>query len=324
MPQLTDQQIAKLIEAGATDEEIIALGQEGGGAPEESGWGSTIGAGLAAGGAAALALAAKKYGLGKVFDTANNIRRQGMLTGLAIPKSLLGNLGAGITTSIEEGSTAPLKEMLRLPTNVRNAVDAFKRGATYQGQPTSKWAIPGRILGATDEAATAALQRAGIAPEAAAKTMLQSEVDLGPQVRGALDTRLGQYLVPFRRTPINQAVGALDTMSDWSDRGKVAANAAALGGGFITGEESEGVGPTIAGTALMGRRGLPFAGASLIGKLAKGDSRREAAKVMQGASPVSDYSITEGISGPAEGLIQGDPTASVPVPAILRLLGIVK
>lgn len=318
MPQLTDQQIAKLIAAGATDEEIIALGQEGGAAPDEGGgWGSTIGAGVAAAGAGALALAAKKYGVGKVFDTANNIRRQGMLTGLAVPKSLLGNLGAGITTAIEEGSLAPLKEMLRLPTNVSNAVSAFKRGATYQGQPTSAWAIPGRILGATDEATTAALQRAGIAPEAAAKTMLQSEIDLGPQVRGALDTKLGQYLVPFRRTPINQAVGALDTMSDWSDKGKVAANALALGGGFATGEGTEGVGPTIAGTALLGRRGLPFAAASMLGKLAKGDSKREAAKVMQGASPVSDYSIQEGIAGP----VTGNP---MPVPAILKLLGIVK
>lgn len=318
-PQAQEKLVAELLAAGASEDEVNAiLDEQSGAAPAEGGgWGGTIGAGLAAGGAAALALAAKKYGLGKVFDTANNIRRQGMLTGLAVPKSLLGNLGAGVTTAIEEGSLAPLKEMLRLPTNVRTAVDAFKKGATYQGQPTSAWAIPGRILGATDEAATAALGRAGIAPEEAAKTMLQSEIDLGPQVRGALDTKLGQYLVPFRRTPINQAVGALDTMSDWSSKGKVAANAAALGTGFLTGEESEGVGPTIAGTAAFGRRGLPFAAASMLGKLAKGDSKREAAKVMQGASPVSDYSITEGIAGP----FAGNP---IPTPAILKLLGIVK
>lgn len=318
-PQAQEKLVAELLAAGASEDEVNAiLDEQSGTAPAEGGgWGGAVGAGLAAGGAAALALAAKKYGLGKVFDTANNIRRQGMLTGLAVPKSLLGNLGAGVTTAIEEGSLAPLKEMLRLPTNVRTAVDAFKKGATYQGQPTSAWAIPGRILGATDEAATAALGRAGIAPEEAAKTMLQSEIDLGPQVRGALDTKLGQYLVPFRRTPINQAVGALDTMSDWSDRGKVAANAAALGTGFLTGEESEGVGPTIAGTAAFGRRGLPFAAASMLGKLSKGDSKREAAKVMQGASPVSDYSITEGIAGP----FAGNP---VPTPAILKLLGIVK
>lgn len=331
MPQLTDAQLAKLIEAGASDEEILQLSQESGAAPDEgSGMGTALGVGLAGAGAAALAVAAKKYGLGKVFDTLNNVRRQGMLTGLAVPKSLLGNLGAGVTTAIEEGSTAPLTEMLRLPTNVKNAVAAFKRGASYQGQPVAQTGLagllnlPGRFLGATDEAAQMALGRAGQAPEQAAKTMLQNEVDLGEGVRNALGTRLGQYLVPFRRTPINQAIGALDTMSDWSTKGKAAANAAALGAGFVTGEESEGVGPTIAGTAMMGRRGLPFAGASLIGKLAKGDSRREAAKVMQGASPVSDYSITEGISGPAEALIQGDPKAAVPIPAIFRLLGIVK
>jgi len=317
MPKLTDQQIANLIDAGATDEEILALSQEAEAAPEESGMSSGMGAALAGGAALALGVAAKKYGLGKVFDTLNNARRQGMLTGLAGPKSLIGNLGAGVTTAIEEGSTAPLKEMLRLPTNVKNAVTAFREGGQYQGQPMSAWALPGRILGATDEAAQAALGRAGIPAEQAAKTMLQSEVDLGPQVRGALNTKLGQYLVPFRRTPINQAVGALETMGDWSTPGKAIANATALGSGFATGEETEGVVPTGLGAAFFGRRGLPFAAGSALGKMAKGDTKREAAKVLQGASPVSDYSIAEGIQGPFEGNFGQKP-------AILRLLGLDK
>lgn len=316
MPKLTDAQLQALLEAGATDEEILALSSEPDAAAEDSG----PGLGTAAlAGAAALGggLLLKKYGLGKVFDTLNNVRRQGMLTGLAVPKSLIGNLGAGVTTAIEEGNIDPLKEMLRLPTNVKNAVQAFRAGGQYQGQPMSKWAIPGRILGATDEAAQAALGRAGIPAEEAAKTMLQSEVDLGPQVRGALNSKLGQYLVPFRRTPINQAVGALDTMSDWSTKGKAAANAAALGSGFVTGEETEGVVPTGLGAAFFGRRGLPFAAGSMLGKMAKGDTNREAAKVMQGSSPVSDYSIIEGIQGPLEGNFGQRP-------AILRLLGLDK
>ncbi len=147
--------------------------------------------------------------------------------------------------------------------------------------------------------------------------MLQSEVDLGPQVRGALNSKLGQYLVPFRRTPINQAVGALDTMSDWSGPGKVIANAGALGAGFETGENTEGVVPTALGTAFMGRRGIPFAAASMLGKMAKGDTKREAAKVMQGSSPVSDYSIIEGIQAPFEGNFGQKP-------ALWRLLGLDK
>jgi hypothetical protein len=313
MPKLTDQQLANLIDAGATDEEILALSQEAEAAPEESGMGAGVGAVLAGGAALAAGLAAKKYGAGKVFDTLNNVRLQGMLTGLAVPKSLLGNLGAGITTSIEEGSLAPLKEMLRLPTNVKSAYNAFKQGATYQGQPTSAWALPGRILGATDEAAQAALGRAGIAPEEAAKTMLQSEVDMGPQIRSALNTRAGQYLIPFRRTPMNQAIGALETISDWGTPGKAAANAVALGSGFGTGYETEGKGPTVAGTALLGRRGLPFAGAALLGRLAAGGTGRDAADLMQGASPVSDYSITQGIAGP----FSANP---IPKPALWNLL----
>jgi hypothetical protein len=206
--------------------------------------------------------------------------------------------------------------MLRLPTNVKNAAAAFKRGTTYQGEEATKWALPGRILGATDEAAQAALGRAGIEPKRAADIMLQSPLGKN-RMTDALDTPLGHYLVPFRRTPINQGIGALETMADWSTKGKKAANAVALGGGFLTGEETEGVGPTIAGTAALGKRGLPFAAASMLGKLAKGDSKREAAKVMQGASPVSDYSVQEGVAGP----FTGNP---IPVPAILKLLGIVK
>ena len=320
MPKLTDEQLMKLMEAGATDEEILALSQEAEAAPDDSGpgWGT---AALAGAGALAAGYVAKKLGLGgvagKVFDTANNIRRQGMLTGLAIPKSLIGNLGAGVTTAIEEGSTAPLKEMLRLPTNVKNAVQAFREGGQYEGQPMSKWALPGRILGATDEAAQAALGRAGIPREEAAKTMLQSELDLGPQLRSALGTKLGQYLVPFRRTPFNQLAGGLETMADWGTTGKAAANAAALGGGFATGEETEGVTPTALGAAFFGRRGLPFAAGSMLGKMAKGDTKREAAKVMQGASPVSDYSLIEGLQAPLEGNFGQKP-------AILRLLGLDK
>jgi hypothetical protein len=314
MPKLTDAQLAKLIEAGATDEEILTLSQEDEGASSGVGGMLTAGAGALAAGGAALALRNPgiRAAAGRAWDTANNIRRQAMLTGLAIPKSLLGNLGAGVTTSIERGSLEPLKEMLRLPTNVKNAAAAFKEGATYQGGPVPRWALPGRILGASDEAAQAALVRAGLAPEEAAETMLQAPLGEN-RITNALQTRVGDYLVPFKRTPINQGIGALETMSNWSTPGQAAANAVALGAGAVTGAESEGVGPTIAGTAAFGRRGLPFAASSFIAKLLRGDSGREAAKVLQGASPVSDYSIQQGIAGP----LSANP---IPKPALYNLL----
>jgi hypothetical protein len=102
-------------------------------------------------------------------------------------------------------------------------------------------------------------------------------------------------------------------MSDWDSVGKTAANTAALGSGFATGYESEGKGPTIAGTALLGRRGIPFAGAALLGRLAAGGTGRDAADLMQGSSPVSDYSITQGVAGP----FSANP---VPKPALWNLL----
>ncbi len=277
---------------------------------------SGIGPGMLAGGAAALgagalALAAKKYGVGPLLDTLNNVRRQSMLTGLALPKSLLGNIGGAAMESIERGSMGPLKEMLRLPTNVKNAVAAFKEGATYQGVPASAWALPGRLLGATDEAAQAALVRSGLSAEEAATAMLQTPLGKN-RITDALSTPLGNYLVPFRRTPINQGIGALETMNDWSTPGKTAANLASIGTGAATGYGTEDKTTPALGAAAMGRRGGPFLGGALAGRLAAGASGRKAADVMQGISPVSDYSISEGIAGPL--------ALTIPKPALWRLL----
>ncbi len=293
---LTDREMQELIDLGASDEEILALDQEGAAAPAE---GSGVGGMLAGAGALALgagAIAARKK-IGPALDVLNNIRRQGMLTGLALPKSALGNVGGAAMESVARGDINPLKEMLRLPTNVKNAVAAFKRGTSYQGQPSSAWAIPGRILGATDEAAQEALVRGGLSAEDAAEAMLQAPLGKN-RITDALSTRLGDYLVPFRRTPINVAIGGLETMSDWGTKGKAAANALSLGSGFATGAGTEDKLPVALGAAAMGRRGAPFAGAALLGRLAAGKTGRAAADTVQGLSPVSDYSISEGVAGP--------------------------
>ena len=264
---------------------------------EGGGFGGMLAGGAAALGAAGLAVAAKKYGVGPVLDTINNIRRQGMLSGKALPKSLSGNLGGAAMASIERESTAPLKEMLRLPTNAKNAVAAFKAVSHYQGQPSLPGflGLPGRILGATDEAAQMALQRGGLTAEEAAKDMLQEPLGKGLEF---LNNPLGDYLVPFRRTPANAFKGAFETMNDWSTRGKKVANVAALGGGAATGAATEDNTVPVFGAAAMGRRGIPFLAGALAGRLASGASKRNAADLMQGVSPVSDYSLSEGVAGP--------------------------
>ena len=266
---------------------------------EESGIGGLLAGGAAALGAGALGYLARKK-IGPTLDVLNNVRRQGMLTGQALSKSLSGNLGAGVMESVERGSTEPLKEMLRLPTNVKNAVAAFKRGTSYQGQPSAWWQLPGRVLGATDEAAQAALVRGGLSSDDAARATLQSEVDLGPRVRKALASRGGQYFMPFQRTVINQGVEGIETIHDWKGAGKTAANLASLGAGFATGAgtDPDSIAPVAYGTAFMGRRGAPFAISALLGRLAQGASGRQAAEATQGLSPVSDYSISEGVAGP--------------------------
>jgi hypothetical protein len=153
--------------------------------------------------------------------------------------------------------------------------------------------------------------RAGIS-QTMQPTMLQSEIDLGPQVRGALDTVRQSHPLPSHSLSIKGR--RADTMSDWSS-GKVAANAAAFGRGFVL-ARNRGVGP-------QGRHGSALVDVGCHLPLhqwwvssQRGKCKREAAKVLQGASPVSDYSLQRAWWTRYR--------KSIPVPAILKLLGIVK
>lgn len=321
MPQLSDQRMRELIDAGATDDEILQLSHEGASAPADEG-GSIMPWLLAGGGALAAGAGALALHNPALLKTAGqgfmDLRRMSMLSGLAPLKSLLGNIGGSAYSSIERGSLNPLKEMLS-PTTAREAVAAFKQGPNYAaaGPATgiTKFNIPGRIMGALDEASQGALQRAGLTKAEAAREMLQTPLGKSPLTESLANNPVADYLVPFRRTPFNQLSEGLGSFKpeNLATTGQRAALATALGTGAVTGATVEDPKTIALGTAASGRRGLPFALAAGATRALTTGSKRKGADVIQGMSPVSDYSLSEGVLGPVV-----DPTQLIPKPAALK------
>lgn len=277
-----------------------------------------IGAGVA--GAAGLALhsprAAKAIGTG-----ISELRQMSMLTGLAPLKSLLGNVGGTVNASIERGSLKPLRELLSGQT-LEDVVSAYKKGSTYSDAasgPVSKFVnklgipTPGRVMGAMDDASQAALQRAGLSAKDAAKEMLQAPID--QEFSKALNNPVARWLIPFRRTPFNQLKEGMSTFNA-DTVGKKAALAYNMGTGAVSGataEEPQTVGLT---AAASGRYAVPHVMAAGLARAAVSGSKAKGAALMQGLTPVSDYSLSEGVLGPAM-----DPTKIIPRPAAVSAYG---
>ncbi len=285
---------------------------------------------LLGGGAAVLgggALLMHNPGLAsKIGKGAMDLRQISMLSGLAPLKSLLGNVGGSAMESISRGSMAPIREMLSSQT-AREAIDAFKAGSHYAdtanpGGIMEKLNLPGRVMGALDTAAQGAYKRAGMSGAEAAAANLQAP--LPETFSKALDSPAGRYFVPFRRTPFNQFAEGFSTMkpSNLETMGQKAALGTSLASGYATGAEVDDPKSIALGTAAMGRYGLPFAGAAAAGRYMSTGSKRKAADVTQGLSPVSDYSLSQGVLGPLTGDIMPKPAAIPAIEYLKSLLGL--
>ncbi len=278
---------------------------------------------LLAGGAAALgglALLAKLKGVVDAVDTdsaivgVNALRMQSMLSGFAVPKSILGNVGASAIASMERGTVKPLKEFLSMKT-VKDAVNAYKEfgqagpmaeGATIPYVPT-----PGRIMGAIDVASRNSLQRGGLSATEAEKAILQSP--LTGRVAKAMDSPLARYLIPFRRTPFNQFFEGLDTMTAANIKEHPALNALVYGAGAAHGAATaDDPYPTSIGlgTAAAARYGLPYTVAAIAGRQLMGGKGSE--RLASSALPVSEYGFASGITQPLRPFTH---------PGIMALLG---
>ena len=265
---------------------------------------------LGGGGAALVAMLLRKPGgLQKAFSTANTIRQQLMLSGFAPLKSLLGNVGGTAIQAAETKSMEPLRQLFSRQTG-RDIAEAYKNPSFHPSYGTDlpKWLpTPGRAMGALDMATQKALVRAGSTPEEAARTMFQAPVT--GRLGDVLESEAGRYLVPFRRTPVNQFLEGFDILKTRQHPAILAgtAGAGAVHGAATADERypfSIGL-----GTAAAAKYGVPYALGALAGRtLASG---RQGAGIAGTILPVSEYGIQQAIADPLQPLRE---------PAALRAL----
>jgi hypothetical protein len=260
--------------------------------------------GMAAGGAllaGAAALATRNPGaLSSLFKTGNAVRQQLMLSGLAVPKSMLGNTGALVNTAIERRTMQPLKELLSGRV-FKDAVGSYRAGRTGGPAPgvTLPGPNPGKVMGAMDDATQQALQRSGLTADESAREVLQSPLGENFGKFGdALEGPVAAHIMPFRRTPFNQFVEGLKTVKpDYAHKGVTAgyATAGAMHG-TATADERYPVTIPLA-TALAAKYGLPYALAAVAARKLLGGAE-EGGGILGSALPVSEYGVEQSLSDP--------------------------
>jgi hypothetical protein len=253
---------------------------------------------------------------GRVAKGLSSLRQQLMLTGYALPKSLLGNAGAVVETSMERGSLDPIKKFLSRET-LSDAARAFKENAGVhgvkegsnvgQGQNivtrAASYIAPGRAMGAMDEATQGALRRAGLSAEDAQRATLQAP--LQGDLAEALDSPLARYIHPFRRTPFNQFTEGLKKWKPEHLRANpktvAAYTAAGAAHGALTAEDQTPVSLPLA-MAAASRYGMTYGAAALIGRvLAEG---KGSGGIPSGVLPVSEYGWESSITDPTRPFVQ--------------------
>lgn len=224
------------------------------------------------------------------FDAANQLRIASLLSGWALPKSLLGNIGAPVVAAAENltagkglGSFAPIREAFNIPENIRQFGAGWRQGAnpTYAGASgIGKYNPITRTMNAADYATTEGLKRAGLTEEEAQRLLLRDQ-RWGPS---GPSNPISDYLVPFKKTPFNTLFGGAETMMKHPGLA-LGAGAAGASVGSETGD------PRALGlsAALLGPYALPYlVGASIpVGGRALG-----------GLSPIPDWSLERSIGDP--------------------------
>lgn len=185
------------------------------------------------GGLGGLALGLGAANAGSLGRKLMNTRAQSYLTGLAIPKNIAAAGGNTLRAAAEgtaESATAPFREALRLPTNVRNYVNAIKAPEAFHGTlerlpteaPGKAWEQlnplqkagralkPTQHIGAIDKTAIEALRRAGVSDEVLQRYFLTADrnvfneaVKLLPEELQPTARTLTRITHPFQRIPSN-------------------------------------------------------------------------------------------------------------------------
>ncbi len=276
---------------------------------EEPGWNvpAMLAGGAALGGAALLA--SKPGRIGKIAGGLNALRQQLMLSGFALPKSMLGNVGAAVNASAERGTMAPLKELFSGQT-LKDAVQSFKTGSGAALNPAGHnvtnlpkaLSLPGRLMGSLDEATQQALQRAGLTAKESATETLQAPLTGG--LGQAFESPVASYLHPFRRTPFNQFIEGLKSFQGGQGplgllgshpKTQAAYLAAGAAHGAATSEDKAPLSIPLT-VAAAGRRGLPYGLAALAGRLAS--SGKGGGQIASSVLPVSEYGYEQSLGNP--------------------------
>ena len=214
----------------------------------------------------------------------NQLRVMSFLSGWALPKSVLGNVGSFGTAALEGHSMAPIREAFNVPANLAEFKNAWQASANPAGITGYGNLNPiGRLMGSFDETTTKALQRSGLSLDDAQRLLLSRPNPLGDSNLGKMiNSPVGKTLWPFQRTPFNSLIEGLSSQN-WSTptRGTMTATAGAAGG--IAGGETDDPVKLALMAALMGPRGVPF----LIGAGIGGAGTR----AVGGISPIPEWSI---------------------------------
>lgn len=218
------------------------------------------------------------------FDAANSVRMTSMLSGLAFPKSLAGNLGAHLAAALEGRTLRPLKVLANIKAIRRDIKSGWQAGANPAlTQGFNKANLPGRAMGAFDFAGIESLKRAGLSEKAAKELMLTGANQISSWA--PLETRLGKLLVPFRTTPFNQLAQGI---TRWKKHPEVYAAAAALGA--ISGANVKDKEAISVMSAFAGPYAIPF----LVGAWV-GSGNME---MLNQISPMPEWGITKTIANP--------------------------
>jgi hypothetical protein len=294
--------------------------------PEEDAEFNPLTALLMGGAALGVGAAARKPGmLMKGAKGLMNLRAQLMLTGMAVPKAILGNTGGAAIKSIERKSMAPLKELFSRQT-LRDIASEYKAGAPshVQAQGTASGKAlhgPGRVLGSLDTATQNAMVRAGMTAEEAAEMTFQTPLgkSIGPGIGEALDSPTARYAIPFRRTPFNVFKQGLMTVKpeNLQTRTAQALLGGSLGAGAVHGAATSDEQFPMSlglGAAAVNKYALPYLAAAAVGRSLVGGRDPEA--VGAEALPISEYGITSGFTDPLKTFT--DPAA---LRALRRIIG---
>ena len=224
-------------------------------------------------------------------EAANQVRIASMLSGWALPKSLLGNIGSPVVATMENlaakkgaASFAPIREAFNIPENIKEFGAGWKQGANPNISGASgigKYNPITRTMNAADYATQKGLMRSGLTEQEAQRLLLRD-----PQygMRGESNPLI-DYLVPFKKTPFNVLQGGAKTVMDHP---YLSAGAGAIGAGV--GSQTDDPRALALSTALMGPYSLPY----LIGAAATAGGKQ----ALGGLSPIPEWSLEKSIGDP--------------------------